>query len=54
MFCRRDPKPWSELIVADIDTENWVMTLRPKERGEYWTKMMKTIAGGKFTISKAH
>eukprot|EP00090_Calanus_glacialis_P045558 TRINITY_DN8536_c0_g1_i1.p1 TRINITY_DN8536_c0_g1~~TRINITY_DN8536_c0_g1_i1.p1 ORF type:complete len:185 (+),score=52.98 TRINITY_DN8536_c0_g1_i1:64-618(+) len=51
---RSDPKPWSELIAADIDTENWVVTLRPRERGDDWRKMIKTIAGGKFTIAKAH
>jgi len=51
---RRDPKPWSELIAADVDTENWVFKLRPRETGDDWKKMIRTIAGGKFTIAMAH
>ena len=31
-----------------------VMTLRPRQTGDDWRKMIKTIAGGKFTIGKAH
>jgi len=41
-------------VAADVDTENWVITLRPRERGDDWRKMIRTIAGGKFTIAKAH
>jgi len=51
---RSGPKPWSELLAADMDTENWVMTLRPRQTGDDWRKMIRTIAGGKFTIGKAH
>ena len=51
---KKNPKPWAELVVGDIDTENWVVTLRPKESGEDWKKMMRTIGAGKLTLSKAH
>lgn len=51
---RSEPKPWSELIACDVDTENWVMTLRPRQTGDDWRKMIRTIAGGKFTIGRAH
>ena len=51
---RSDPKPWSELVAADVDTENWVVTLRPRQTGDDWRKMIRTIAGGKFTIGRAH
>ena len=30
------------------------MTLRPRQTGDDWRKMIRTIAGGKFTIGKAH
>ena len=30
------------------------MTLRPRQTGDDWRKMIRTIAGGKFTIGRAH
>ena len=41
-------------LIFKSNTNLKVMTLRPRQTGDDWRKMIKTIAGGKFTIGKAH
>ena len=39
----KEPKRWSEVLSTDVNVATWTFTLRPKETGEDWKKMVRAI-----------
>ena len=39
----KEPKRWSEVLATDVNVATWTFTLRPKETGEDWKKMVRAI-----------
>eukprot|EP00092_Neocalanus_flemingeri_P002007 GFUD01002140.1.p1 GENE.GFUD01002140.1~~GFUD01002140.1.p1 ORF type:complete len:181 (-),score=31.51 GFUD01002140.1:44-586(-) len=47
---KKEPKRWSEVLATDVNVDTWTFTLRPRETGEDWMKMVRAIGDAKIKV----